>query len=68
MATDDRDSRSRGDASLEQKRGNSNDGHGSASPDYPYYTARNERGGGRLAAFGRKIGAADLFAEQQATP
>ena len=51
VATDDRDSRSRGDASLEQKR-----------------TARNERGGGRLAAFGRKIGAADLFAEQQATP
>jgi hypothetical protein len=41
---------------------------GFASPDYPYYTARNERGGGRLAAFGRKIGDADLFAEQQATP
>jgi hypothetical protein len=41
---------------------------GFASPDYPYYTARNERGGGKLAAFGRKIGAADLFAEQQATP
>jgi len=41
---------------------------GFASPDYPYYTARNERGGGKLAAFGRKIGAADLFAERQATP
>jgi len=32
MATDDRDSRSRGDASLEQKRGNSNDRHGIRQP------------------------------------
>jgi hypothetical protein len=32
VATDDRDSRSRGDASLEQKRGNSNDRHGIRQP------------------------------------
>jgi len=68
MATDDRYSRSRGDASLEQSEVTATTVMGFASPDYPYYTARNERGGGKLAAFGRKIGAADLFAEQQATP
>jgi len=53
MATDDRYSRSRGDASLEQSEVTATTVMGFASPDYPYYTARNERGW-RISCFRTK--------------